>query len=98
MTKLKIKINNIHCYVPHYTPPIRQQGILTKKISSRTRTELRYIELSIPIKEVYDQNLWTFELRFEQGGSVPVRIILGFQQRDRQKSQNLVNDTFCRPQ
>ena len=28
--------------------------------------------------------------------NVPIWIIIGFQQRDRQDSQNLINDTFCR--
>ena len=28
--------------------------------------------------------------------NVPIWIIIGFQQRDRQDSQNLNNDTFCR--
>ena len=29
--------------------------------------------------------------------NVPILIIIGFQQRDRQESQNLNNDTFYRP-
>ena len=27
--------------------------------------------------------------------NVPIRITIGFQQRDRQDSQKLINDTFC---
>ena len=33
----------------------------------------------------------------QEGINVPIWIIVGFQQRDRQDSQNLNNDTFYRP-
>ena len=49
------------------------------------------------MKEVNTQNLWTFELGRQEGLNVPIWIIVGFQQRDRQDSQNLNNDTFYRP-
>ena len=49
------------------------------------------------MKEVNTQNLWTFELRTQEGINVPIWIIVGFHQRDRQDSQNLNNDTFYRP-
>ena len=32
----------------------------------------------------------------QEGMNVPIWIIIGFQQQDRQNSQNLNNDTFCR--
>ena len=28
----RFKFDHIHCYVPHYTPSIPQQGVLSKKI------------------------------------------------------------------
>ena len=40
----RIKVGNIHWQVPHYTPSLPQQGLLCKQISSKTPTELRYIE------------------------------------------------------
>ena len=40
----RIKIDHILWYVPHYTPSIQQQSILSKQISSKTPTELRYDE------------------------------------------------------
>ena len=49
------------------------------------------------MKEVNTQNLRTFELRTKEGINVPIWIIVGFQQRDRQDSQNFNNDTFHRP-
>ena len=49
------------------------------------------------MKEVNTQNLWSFELGTQEGVNVPIRIVVGFQQRERQDSQNLTNDTFYRP-
>ena len=43
------------------------------------------------------QNFWTFELGTQDGTNVPIWIIIGFQQRERQDSQNLNIDTFCTP-
>ena len=43
------------------------------------------------------QNLWNFELGIQECINVPIWIIVGFQQSDRQKSQNENNDTFYRP-
>ena len=43
------------------------------------------------------ESFWTFELGTQEGINVPIRIIIGFQQGDRQDSQNLNNDTFYRP-
>ena len=37
-----------------------------------------------------------FELGSQETMNVPIWIIIGFQQRDRQDSQNLNKDTFCR--
>ena len=48
------------------------------------------------MKEVNTQNLWTFELRTQEGINNPIWIYVGFQQNDRQHDQNLNNDTFCR--
>ena len=46
------------------------------------------------MKEVNTQSLWTFELGTHEGLSIPIWIIVAIQQRDRQDSQNLNNDTF----
>ena len=37
----RVKIDHIHRYVPQLTPSIQQQDFLSKKISSKTPTELR---------------------------------------------------------
>ena len=92
----RIKIDHIHWYVPHYTPSIQQQSTLSKQILSKTPTELRYVERSVFMKEVNNQNVWNFELGSHENMNMPIWIIIGFQQRDRQDSQNLNNDTFCR--
>ena len=48
------------------------------------------------MKDVKNQNPWNFELGSQESINVPMWIILGFQQRDRQDSQNLNNDFLCR--
>ena len=68
-----------------------------KQIVDKTPTELQYVERSVFMKEVDTQNLWTFELGTQEGVNVPIWNNIGFQQRDRQDSQDLNNDTFYRP-
>ena len=91
----RIKIDHIHWYVPHYIPSMAQQGIMSKQILNKTPTELRYVERSVFMKEVNNQNLWN-ELGSLENMNVPIWIIIGFQQQDGQDSQNLKNDTFCK--
>ena len=95
IAEARIKIDHIHWYVPHYIPSMAQQGILSKQIINETPTELRYVERSLFMKEVKNQNIWNFELGSQENMNVPIWIIIGFQQQDRQHSQNLNNDTFC---
>ena len=90
----RIKIDLIHWYVPHYTPSMSQQGVMSKQILNKTPTELRYVERSVFMKEVNNKNLWNFELGSQENMNVPLWIIIGFQQQDRKVSQNLNNDTF----
>ena len=92
----RIKIDHIHWYVPHYTPSMSQQAIMSKQILNKTPTELRYIERSVFMKQVNNQNVWNFELGSPENMNVPIWIIIGFQQQDRQDSQDLNNDIFCR--
>ena len=92
----KIKINAIEWYVPHYTPSIQQQSILSKQIINKTPTEINYPERSVFMKEVNTQNFWTFELGTQQGINIPTWIFVAFQQNDREHDQNLNNDTFVR--
>ena len=94
----RIKIYHIQWFVPHYTPSMSQQAIMSKQILNKTPTELRYVERSVFMKEVNNQNLWNFELGSQENMNVPICIIIGFQQQDTQGSQSLNNDTFCRLQ
>ena len=48
------------------------------------------------LKEVKNQNLWIFELSSQESMNIPIWITIRFQQQNRQDSQNLNNDTFCR--
>ena len=92
----KIKINAIEWYVPHYTPSMQQQSILSKQIINETPTGINYPERSVFMKEVNTQNFWTFELGTQEGINIPTWIFVAFQQNDRQHDQNLNNDTFVR--
>ena len=92
----RFKIDHIHWYVPHYIPSIQQQTIMSKQILNKTPTELRYVERSVFMKQVNNQNVWNFELGSQENMDVPIWIIIGYQQQDRQDSQNLNNDAFCR--
>ena len=49
------------------------------------------------MKEVNTQNLWPFVLGSQEGINVLIWIVIGFQQRDGQNSENLNNHTFYRP-
>ena len=92
----KIRINAIEWYVPHYTPSMQQQSILSKQILNKTPTQFQYPERSVCMKEVNTQNFWTFELGTQEGINISTWIFVGFQQNDRQHDQNLNNDTFVR--
>ena len=92
----KIKINAVEWYVPHYTPSIQQQSILSKQFINKTPTEINYPERSVFMKEVNTQNFWVFDLGTQQGINIPTWIFVAFQQNDRQNDQNLNNDTFAR--
>ena len=92
----KIKINAIECFVPHYTPSMQQESILSKQIINKTPTQSQYPERSVFMKEVNTQNFWSFELGTQQAINIPTWIFVVFQQDDRQHDQNLNNDTFVR--
>ena len=80
----KIKISAIEWYVPHYTPSMQQQSVLSKQIINKTPTQIEYIERSVLMKEVSTQNFWTFELGKKEGINIPTWIFVVFQQNDRQ--------------
>ena len=92
----KIKNNAIEWYVPHYTPSMQQQAILSKEIINKTPTQIQYPERSVFMKEMNTQSFWTFELGTQEGINIPTRIFVAFQQNIRQHDQNLNNDTFVR--
>ena len=92
----KIKINAIEWYVPHYTPSVQQQNFLSKQISNKKPTEIKYPERFVFMKEVNTQKFWTFELGTQKSSNIPIWIFVVFQQNDRQHDQNLNKDTFFR--
>ena len=97
VNNVKIKINALEWYVPHYTASLDEYTKLQTQIKNKTPTNLHYPEKSVLMKEVNTQNFRTFELGTQEGVNVPIWLIVGFQQIDRQHDQNLNNDTFYRP-
>ena len=63
---------------------------------NKAPTELQSVERPVSMKKVITQSLWTFELGTQKRINVPIWIFVGFQERDRQDSQNMDNDTFYR--
>ena len=96
ISNVKIKINAIEWYVPHYTPSMQQQSIFSKQILNKTPTQIQYPERSVFMKEVNTQNFWTFELGTQEGINIPTWVFVAFQQNDGQHDQNLNKDTFIR--
>ena len=64
---------------------------------SKTPAELQNVERGVFMEIVKTQILWTFELETQERINIPIWIFVGFQQRDRQDSKNLNNETFYRP-
>ena len=91
----KIKISSIEWLVPHYAPSLDQQSIIMKQIKNRVPTELHYIERSVIMHEVKSQKVWQFQIGTQESKNIPIFIKIGFQQEDRENSQNLKKDTFC---
>ena len=92
-----LKENAIKWYRSHYTPSLSQQTILSNQISSKVPRDLQKVERSVSMKKVMTQNLWSLEMGTQEGINFPIWTFVGFQQRDRQDSQNLNDDTFYRP-
>ena len=65
------KIYHIHWYIAHFIPAIQQQGVLSKQSLSKTPTELKYTERSVPMKEVNNQNIWNFKSSSQESFNVP---------------------------
>ena len=62
VTDARTKIDQTDWYVPHYTPSIQQQGILSRQILSKTPTKRRYVERFVFLKQVNNRNLRNFEI------------------------------------
>ena len=92
----KIKMNSLQWYVPQYSPSLEEYIKLLTQIKQKTPTNIHYPERSVFMKENNTQNFWTFELGVYKIINVPIWVFVVFQQMDRQKDQNLNNDTFYR--
>ena len=78
LNKVKTKNNSIAWCVPRYRPSTQQQTMLLKQITSKTPTELKYVEGNVFMKEVNTQKYWSFELGTQERINVPIWIIAGF--------------------
>ena len=70
----RIKIDNFHWHIPHHTPCVNNKVFCQNKFSSKTSMEVRYVEGSVFMKEVSNQNLWIFELGGQGSTNVPIWI------------------------
>ena len=66
------------------------------QITKKTPTQLHYPERSVFMKERKSQKNSNLELGSQDGVNVPIQVYVVFQQNDREKVQNLNNDTFVR--
>ena len=71
------KNGNIHWSVPHYTPAIPQQGMLSKQSLSKIPGQLLYKKQSGFMKEENNQNLWSLELGGQEDMNIPIWINVG---------------------
>ena len=79
----RVKFNSLDWYVPHYSPNLEKYTKLMTQIKKNTTTLLHYPERSVFMKELINQNLWTFELGTQEGINVPIWILVAFQQNDK---------------
>ena len=66
-------------------------------ISKQTLSKFQHVGRNIFMKKANSRNLWTFELITKKRKNIPTWVFVGFQQKDRQGSQNVDNDTLYRP-
>ena len=92
----KIKINSIEWLFPQYIASVKQQTISMDQIVKKIPTDLHYVERSVFMQEVKNQRTWHFQIGVEEGINIPIFIIIGLQQQDRENSQNRNNDFFNR--
>ena len=74
---IDINVKDFSWYVPHFTPNIAQQTLLSKHIFSRVPTELSYIDRSVGVKRLDAQSNWFFALGVKGGIDVPRNVIIG---------------------
>ena len=79
----KIIIKDIALNVPHYTPSLENQLLVTEHVNSSSLTNMSYIERVMSTKSVDGNNTWTFELGVEAGMDIPIYVIVGFQTANR---------------
>ena len=74
----RIKIDHIHWYVPHYIPSLSHENILMNQKKHQQFSGI--LNDQFFMKEVNNQNLWSFDLGSHENMNVPIWIIIGFQQ------------------
>ena len=66
-------------------------------IVSKSATEWSYIMRSSYMKDVTNENNWSFALGVGYAFDIPMYVIVGFMQRDQFNEQHQNNDIFCKP-
>ena len=66
------------------------------EIVKKMPTDLQNVERSVFMQKVENRKKWQFQTGVEEGINIPIFKKIGFQQQDRQNSQNLNKGTFIR--
>ena len=73
-----IKIKSIEWHVPHYTPSLNEQDLISNQTLSRTVVELQYIERSVFMEEVKYQKKMNFQVGTQEGVNISIFLTIGF--------------------
>ena len=72
----------ISFWIPHCTPSVIQQHLLSENVITKIPNELFYIEEPSTSKDVQQQLEGNFDLQVDEGNVLPLFIMVGFQQKN----------------
>ena len=79
-------------YIIHH--PFHNKVQYLKDLYVRHARSFDKLKKTVFFKEKNNETLWNFKLGCQESMNVPIWKIVGFQQKDRQSSQDSSNDTF----
>ena len=94
----RIVVKSIDWFVPHYTPSMELQALVSQQVFGRTPMELQCVERSVFIKEVKTQNPLTYEIGSQAGNKMFLFGILWHSNKKISQNLNIDNSSsFYRP-